>query len=147
MTNQEFFDNAYRYHVLDGNPLGVGRMFCSYAIGCAIGCQIPDKELAAWLDDQGFGPAELRAKAGMDDRHALMDHGRTFEVLRPLLGVDEGLMGWMREAHDHAARLAARPEGKRTASCRSGRVMFTFTDSVKVNYELVAAHYRLAVPE
>ncbi len=49
MNNQEAFNNTWRFHVVEGNPLGYDedQSGCVYinedGLRCAIGCQLPDR--------------------------------------------------------------------------------------------------------
>ncbi len=85
MTNQEFFNNSYNYHVIQRKPLGIdGGGKCRYDLGCAIGCQIPD---------------DLK-KYVVENRQVQYQPG---EVLSFFEGVDTEFMGQMQMAHDMAA--------------------------------------------
>lgn len=123
MTNQEFFNNAYRYHVLEGKPLGFDTISakCSYKEGCAIGCQLPQDLLKDAVESFGIT-------------------GQPKRILNFFNGVDENLLIDMQGAHDGAARASF------NAAKMSRKILTGKTSLIDCNYKEVAKTFKLQIP-
>jgi hypothetical protein len=134
-TNQELFNNAYRYHVLEGNPLGINPSGsgCSYAQGCAIGCQLSQESL------------DLLRSNDDDDTgiHYVMEN----YDLPELEGADVEFCRHLQYSHDlAAAKWTTNEEFSIQDDQQRIEADPTVENYLLHNYHALAARYGLEVP-
>jgi hypothetical protein len=137
MNEQEVFNEAYKYHVIDQKPLGYtrdneGETHCSYAQGCAIGCQLTAEELEFIAQNSWEGTS---ANAVVEEGF-LKSGGALFERYKK---VPKAFLVDLQVAHDTAV------SGQLTSFVR-GTLTAQPEEAIKINYEALASRYGLEVP-
>ncbi len=141
MTNQEAFDNAYRHHVLEGEPAGYDKHVghCVYydattGAECAIGCQPIDSKL---LEGVTVDIRTIATVAFNDSMTLLAAKGyrvtrdKAKAVMADLEGCNLEFLVDLQGAHDDASE-DCEDEG--------------FLDAVKIRYENLTKKWNLTIP-
>jgi hypothetical protein len=134
-TKQEWFSNAYRYHIIEDNDFGVNpdTERCSYTGGCAIGCQLSPESMET-IRAEGFEGLTASSLANS---------------LREMKGASEAELEFinaLQVAHDEAYESIAVRKIPTSSRYPSFEDVEYDKGVLKFNYEQVAAFYELEVP-
>ena len=89
--------NATDWHVVRGNPLGVDGQDCSYELGCALGCQMPNELKSSYLE--GRSVVEIFSSTNTTLKK-IVDY---FSLINDDINVVQAFLMDLQEAHDSVA--------------------------------------------